>query len=76
MEWIDWLRLLSAAGMAYGAWRAWKARPKPVVLERRRYYPYPDGVWRTFWGLPVRDEAVLAALAARHAEAPGTSQVG
>jgi hypothetical protein len=63
MDWEQWLRLLAIVAMAAGAWRAWKTMPKPVEFEGRKYYPLPDGGFRTAWGRRIKDPAILAALA-------------
>lgn len=62
MDWERWLHLLAIVAMAAGAWRAWKAMPKPVELAGRKYYPLPGGGFRTVWGRPVKDPAIVAAL--------------
>jgi hypothetical protein len=71
MDFEPWIRLLVLIAMVAGAWRAWKAMPKPVKHEGRKYYPQPDGSFRTIWGRRVRDPALLAALGAAASEAQG-----
>lgn len=64
MEAIDLLRLGVVAGLAYGAWRGWKALPTPVVFEGKRYYRQPDGTYRTLFGRRVRNPDLLLILSA------------
>jgi hypothetical protein len=62
MDFEQWIRLFVLIAMVAGAWRAWRAMPKPLQHQGRRYYPQPDGSFRTAWGRRVRDPAILAAL--------------
>lgn len=64
MEAIDLLRLVMIVGLAYGAWRGWRALPPPVILEGKRYYRQPDGTYRTLGGRRVRNPEIMLALAA------------
>ena len=64
MEAIDLLRLVVIVGLAYGAWRGWRALPSPVILEGKRYYRQPDGTYRTLGGRRVRSRELIIALAA------------
>jgi len=63
VTWENALRLLVIIGMGFGAWNAWKALPEAVVVNGRKYYPQPDGSYRTIWGRRAKDPAVLEALA-------------
>jgi hypothetical protein len=73
VELSDWLRLFVVVGLAYGAWTSWKRLPVPVRLNGRRYYPQPDGGFRTLWGRRVRDPALLAALKRAAPATPGAA---
>jgi hypothetical protein len=62
MEWVDVLRLITVAALAYGAWRTFRNRPPVRTLHGRRYYRQPDGSYRTIWGGRVKNAATIAEL--------------
>jgi hypothetical protein len=64
MDWLDVLRLLSAAGMAYGAWLSYKNLPPKFVHDGRTYYRNKDGRFSTRWGRLIKDPALIGALEA------------
>lgn len=68
MEAIDLLRMGVVVGLAYGAWRGWKALPPPVVFEGKRYYRQPDGTYRTLFGRRVQNPSLMLALSAADKE--------
>ena len=76
MDWEPWIRLFVLVAMVTGAWRAWKAMPKPVLYGRRKYYPQPDGSFRTIWGRKVKDPAILSALGQAAAREPAPPAPG
>lgn len=68
MEAIDLLRVGVVVGLAYGAWRGWKALPTPVVFDGKRYYRQLDGTYRTLFGRRVRNPELVLALSAAENE--------
>ena len=62
MEWVDILRLITVAALAYGAVRSFRNRPPVRILNGQRYYRQPDGSYRTIWGRRIKDAATIAEL--------------
>jgi hypothetical protein len=70
-EWSDWLRLLGIIGLALGAYSTSTRRPVPMRFNGKRYYPGPDGSFYSYWGMRVKNKAVIDALTERAKTAQG-----
>lgn len=71
MNWIQGLRLLVLAGLAWNAWDGFRRLPRPLRLGSRRYYRREDGRWYTVWGRLVDDPVLEQALQSSNAAATG-----
>jgi hypothetical protein len=45
-----WLKFLSVAALAFGAWSSYRAMGTPVVFQGRRYFRQADGRYRRWYG--------------------------
>ncbi len=74
--WIDLLRVLSLAGLSYGAWKGWRKRPPILRLNGAKYYHLPDGRFCNAWYKIVTDPARIAALQTAAAKGLGDGEKG
>jgi len=47
---VIWLKLLTAAALAVGAWQSYRAMGKPVIRGGKRWYKQLDGGYRRWYG--------------------------